>query len=247
MRDGYYVICPMLPELRRQPIAAPALTAEYSSSEVTLDRGALETLLAPYRDGDGEGAGAAGMKIVTLFGTRPEIIRLSRIIPSLDRLCTQVLVHTGQNSDPQLSDVFFTELGVRAAGRPPGDRGAGSFAAQAAAILEESGEVLERERPDRVLILGDTNSGLAAIVAARLGIPGVPHGGGQPVLRRPRARGDQPPDHRSLQHRADAVHRAQQGQPGARRHRAGSHLRDRQSHLRSADALSAADRWRATC
>ncbi len=56
VRDGYYVICPMLPELRRQPVAAPALTAEYSSSEITLDRGALETMIAPYRDGDGEGA-----------------------------------------------------------------------------------------------------------------------------------------------------------------------------------------------
>jgi UDP-N-acetylglucosamine 2-epimerase (non-hydrolysing) len=111
------------------------------------------------------------MKVITLFGTRPEIIRLSLTIPSLDRFCGQVLVHTGQNSDPQLSDVFFTELGIRAPDVHLGIGAPGSFAAQAAAILEKSGEVFERERPDRVLILGDTTTGLAAIVAARLGIP----------------------------------------------------------------------------
>src|SRR5688500_13710362 len=108
------------------------------------------------------------MKVLTLFGTRPEIIRLSAVIRTLDRFCTQLLVHTGQNYDPQLSDVFFSELGVRDPDAHLGIGGAGNFAAQAAAILEKSGEVLERERPDRVLILGDTTSGLAAIVAARL-------------------------------------------------------------------------------
>jgi UDP-N-acetylglucosamine 2-epimerase (non-hydrolysing) len=111
------------------------------------------------------------MKVATLFGTRPEIIRLSAIIPTLDRFCRQILVHTGQNYDEQLSDVFFQELGVRPPDAHLGVGRAGTFAAQAAAILERSAEVLERERPDRVLILGDTNSGLAAIVAARLGIP----------------------------------------------------------------------------
>lgn len=111
------------------------------------------------------------MKIATIFGTRPEIIRLSRVIPLLDRFAEHRLVHTGQNYDPQLSDVFFKELGVRApdvhldVGRAPG------FAAQAAAILEKTGELLAQDRPDRILILGDTNSGLAAIVAARLRIP----------------------------------------------------------------------------
>jgi UDP-N-acetylglucosamine 2-epimerase (non-hydrolysing) len=111
------------------------------------------------------------MKVVTLFGTRPEIIRLSAVIPALDGLCEQVLVHTGQNYDEQLSDVFFRELGVRQPDSYLGVGGAASFAAQAAAILDRSAEVFERERPDRILILGDTNSGLAAIVAARLGIP----------------------------------------------------------------------------
>jgi UDP-N-acetylglucosamine 2-epimerase (non-hydrolysing) len=111
------------------------------------------------------------MKVLTIFGTRPEIIRLSEVIRTLDRFCTHVLVHTGQNHDPQLSDVFFSELGVRTADHHLGVGSADGFAAQAAAILARSGEVMAAERPDRVLILGDTTSGLAAIVAARLRIP----------------------------------------------------------------------------
>ena len=110
------------------------------------------------------------MKVLTVFGTRPEIIRLSRVIPRLDGLCTHVLVHTGQNSDPQLSDVFFRELGVRAPDRHLGVV-TGDFPHQMAAIVTRSSDALIEERPDRVLILGDTNSGLCAIVAARMGIP----------------------------------------------------------------------------
>ncbi len=110
------------------------------------------------------------MKIVTLFGTRPEIIRLSRIIPALDRLCDQVVVHTGQNHDPALSDIFFSELKLRAPDLHFGIRADG-FAEQASRILACTGEMLARVKPDRMLILGDTNSGLAVVVAARLGIP----------------------------------------------------------------------------
>lgn len=110
------------------------------------------------------------MKVMTLFGTRPEIIRLSQVIKHLDRFCGQVLVHTGQNYDPNLSDIFFQELGVR---QPDIHLGIQTtvFADQAGQILARAGEVLEREKPDRLLILGDTNSGLAAIVAARMGVP----------------------------------------------------------------------------
>jgi UDP-N-acetylglucosamine 2-epimerase (non-hydrolysing) len=110
------------------------------------------------------------MKVMTLLGTRPEIIRLSQVIKHLDCLCEQVLVHTGQNFDPSLSDVFFDELDLR---QPDIDLGIqeASFSAQLAAIIAGTGEVLAREKPDRVLILGDTNSGLASIVAARMGIP----------------------------------------------------------------------------
>jgi UDP-N-acetylglucosamine 2-epimerase (non-hydrolysing) len=110
------------------------------------------------------------MKVATIFGTRPEIIRLSRIIGRLDRLCSHILIHTGQNSDPQLSDVFFRELGVRAPDKHLGIANT-AFASQVAEILVRVAEVLAAERPDRLLILGDTNSGLSAIVAARLGIP----------------------------------------------------------------------------
>ena len=109
------------------------------------------------------------MKIMTLFGTRPEIIRLSQVIKHLDRFCEQVLVHTGQNYDPNLSDVFFQELGIR---QPDIHFGIKStdFPDQIGQILTRAGEIMEQAKPDRLLILGDTNSGLAAIIAARMGI-----------------------------------------------------------------------------
>ncbi len=110
------------------------------------------------------------MKVMTLFGTRPEIIRLSQVIKHLDRFCEQVLVHTGQNYDPNLSDIFFQELELRSPDIHLGIQATG-FAEQAGQILERAGAVLSQVKPDRVLILGDTNSGLAAIVAARMRIP----------------------------------------------------------------------------
>lgn len=110
------------------------------------------------------------MKIMTVLGTRPEIIRLSCVIEKLDALCEHVLVHTGQNYAPGLSDIFFQELGVRAPDRYLGIREA-SFGAQIGGIISSVEGALVEERPDRVLLLGDTNSGLAAVVAKRLGIP----------------------------------------------------------------------------
>jgi UDP-N-acetylglucosamine 2-epimerase (non-hydrolysing) len=110
------------------------------------------------------------MKIMTILGTRPEIIRLSRIIEKLDRLCQHVLVHTGQNFDPGLSDLFFEELRVRQPDHFLGVRG-DTFGEQIGKIIIESERVMLAERPDRILILGDTNSALSAIVAKRLGIP----------------------------------------------------------------------------
>ena len=109
------------------------------------------------------------MKVLTVLGTRPEIIRLSPLIELLDGLCEHVLVHTGQNSDPTLSDVFFEQLGVRTPDRYLGITG-GSFADRVGAIISRMGEVLPEERPDRLLVLGDTDSGLSAFVAKRLGI-----------------------------------------------------------------------------
>jgi UDP-N-acetylglucosamine 2-epimerase (non-hydrolysing) len=110
------------------------------------------------------------MKVMTIFGTRPEIIRLSRVIPMLDQFCEHILVYTGQNYDPNLSDIFFQELGVRTPDVHMGVQ-ANSFADQAGQIIAKSGDLLAHHKPDRLLILGDTNSGLSAIVAARMGIP----------------------------------------------------------------------------
>jgi UDP-N-acetyl-L-fucosamine synthase len=110
------------------------------------------------------------VKVATIFGTRPEIIRLSRVIAALDRDVDHVLVHTGQNYDYELSQVFFEDLGLR-----PPDRyleAAGSTAAETIGnVIARSDAVLRELMPDAVLILGDTNSCLAAIAAKRLRIP----------------------------------------------------------------------------
>ncbi|MBA2261187.1 MAG: UDP-N-acetylglucosamine 2-epimerase (non-hydrolyzing) [Solirubrobacterales bacterium] len=110
------------------------------------------------------------MKVLTVLGTRPEIIRLSRIVGKLDRLCDHVLVHTGQNYDRGLSDVFFEQLGVRAPDHHLGVEAA-SFGEQIGNIIAASERIMREERPDRLLVLGDTNSALSAIVAKRLGVP----------------------------------------------------------------------------
>lgn len=110
------------------------------------------------------------MKVVTVLGTRPEIIRLSRVIEKIDEVTDHVLVHTGQNFDPSLSDVFFDELGVRAPDLHLGVRGDG-FADRVGQIIAASERLLREERPDRLLVLGDTDSGISAYVAKRLGIP----------------------------------------------------------------------------
>jgi len=110
------------------------------------------------------------MKVMTILGTRPEIIRLSRIIPLLDRYCEHVLVYTGQNYDPTLYDIFFEELGIR----PPDhllECRSESVMGQIGEILTECERIIQAEKPDRLLVLGDTNSALSAIVAKRMGIP----------------------------------------------------------------------------
>ncbi len=110
------------------------------------------------------------MRLLTMLGTRPEIIRLSRIIPVMDNLCDHVLVHTGQNYDPRLSELFFQELRLRAPDHYLGVRGI-SMGEIIGHTLIESERVLRQVQPDAFLVLGDTNSALAAIIAKRLGIP----------------------------------------------------------------------------
>lgn len=110
------------------------------------------------------------MKIMTIFGTRPEIIRLSVILKLLDQHAEHVTVHTGQNFSESLSDIFLRDLGVRTPDEHLGIKSS-SFGEQVGQILSRTDAVIEKHRPDRILILGDTNSALSAIVAARRGIP----------------------------------------------------------------------------
>ena len=107
---------------------------------------------------------------MTIFGTRPEIIRLSLIMKVLDAHSEHITVHTGQNYDESLSDIFIRDLAVRTPDINLAIK-AKNFGDQVGQILSKTDEVLEMHRPDKVVILGDTNSGLSAILCARRGIP----------------------------------------------------------------------------
>ncbi|QWG17038.1 UDP-N-acetyl glucosamine 2-epimerase [Bradyrhizobium sediminis] len=110
------------------------------------------------------------LKVVTVVGTRPEIIRLSRVMAKLDIHCDQVLVHTGQNYDYELNAIFFEDLGVRNPDRFLGC--AGDSAMQTIGnVIAKVDDVLAEEQPDAMLVLGDTNSCLAVIPAKRRKIP----------------------------------------------------------------------------
>ena len=111
------------------------------------------------------------MKVLIVYGTRPEIIRLSLVIKRLDEAGIETtVVHTGQNYHPQLSDVFFGELGLRGPDHHLGIR-EDSALAQVGQVIAQSGRLMTEVRPDCLLVLGDTNSGLSALSAARVGIP----------------------------------------------------------------------------
>lgn len=110
------------------------------------------------------------LKVATIVGTRPEIIRLSRVMARLDATMDHVLIHTGQNYDYELNEVFFEELEIR---RPDHflEAAAGTAAETIGLIIAKSDAILREVKPDAVLVLGDTNSCLAAISAKRLKIP----------------------------------------------------------------------------
>jgi UDP-N-acetylglucosamine 2-epimerase (non-hydrolysing) len=108
--------------------------------------------------------------VVTIVGTRPEIIRLSRIIPKLDKTFKHVLVHTGQNKDPLLNEVFFKDLDLRAPDEFL-DVDTSSLGAVLGDTLKKIEAVFLRHKPDAVLILGDTNSAISAVLAKRMHIP----------------------------------------------------------------------------
>jgi UDP-N-acetyl-L-fucosamine synthase len=122
------------------------------------------------------------LKVMTVIGTRPEIIRLSRVIAKLDRYCEHIIVHTGQNYDYELNEVFFKDLEIRKpdyflnAADAKSDSGSkkdtvGRAAATVGQVIANADEVLAKTKPEALLILGDTNSSLAAYPAKRRHIP----------------------------------------------------------------------------
>jgi UDP-N-acetylglucosamine 2-epimerase len=110
------------------------------------------------------------LKVMTIVGTRPEIIRLSRTINKLDQFCDHILIHTGQNYDYELNEIFFSDLGIR---KPDAFMGAaGETAAQTIGqIIIAADEMIARYQPEALLLLGDTNSALSAISAKRRKVP----------------------------------------------------------------------------
>jgi UDP-N-acetyl-L-fucosamine synthase len=110
------------------------------------------------------------MKVVTVVGTRPEIIRLSRVMPAIDRCMEHTIVHTGQNYDYELNQIFFEDLELRA----PDyflDAAGETAAETIGLVISKTDNVLRKVKPDALLVLGDTNSCMAAIAAKKLKIP----------------------------------------------------------------------------
>ena len=110
------------------------------------------------------------LKVMTIVGTRPEIIKLSRVMAELDKYTQHIVVHTGQNFDYELNEIFFNEMGIR---KPDHFLNAvgNSTAETIGNVIIKSDEILEQEKPDAVLLYGDTNSCLAVISAKRRKIP----------------------------------------------------------------------------
>jgi len=110
------------------------------------------------------------LKVLTIVGTRPEIIRLAAVVRRLDETVEHVLVHTGQNWDPALNQVFFDDLGLRAPDHLL-DVDTSSLGRVLGTVLIETERVMLEEAPDAVIVLGDTNSCIAAVIAKRMRIP----------------------------------------------------------------------------
>lgn len=110
------------------------------------------------------------LKVMTILGTRPEIIRLSACIKACDKYFNHILVHTGQNWDYTLNQVFFEDLGLRAPDYYM-DSAGNNLGETMGNIIAKSYEIIQNEKPDAILILGDTNSALSAISAKRLKVP----------------------------------------------------------------------------
>jgi len=110
------------------------------------------------------------IKVMTIVGTRPEIIKLSRVIPELDKHTNHILVHTGQNYDYELNEIFFEQLGIRKPDHFLNAAGENA-AATIGNVITKSDEIMAQEKPDAVLLYGDTNSCISVISAKRRKIP----------------------------------------------------------------------------
>jgi len=110
------------------------------------------------------------LKIITIFGTRPEIIRLSRVFRKLDQFVNHIMVHTGQSFDYEMDKIFFKELGIR---KPDYflEIKAETLGDQISKVISKSEKVFKKEMPDALLLIGDTNSALSTIIAKRMKIP----------------------------------------------------------------------------
>ena len=115
-------------------------------------------------------SGMNKLKVMSVVGTRPEIIRLSRVFAKLDEYCDHTMVHTGQNYDHELNQVFFDDLGIR---KPDYflDAAGKNTAETIGQVIIKVDQIIEMIRPEAMLILGDTNSCLAAIPAKRRKVP----------------------------------------------------------------------------
>lgn len=110
------------------------------------------------------------LKLMTIVGTRPEIIKMSAIIKKCDRYFDHVLVHTGQNYDYQLNEIFFCDLGLREPDYYLGVVGE-NLGQTMGNVISKSYELMQQVRPDALIVLGDTNSCLSVLSAKRLKIP----------------------------------------------------------------------------
>jgi UDP-N-acetyl-L-fucosamine synthase len=130
----------------------------------------IVNFLIPTRARYKEVRSMAKLKVMTILGTRPEVIRLSRVMARLDQYSNHIIVHTGQNYDYELNEIFFNDLSIR---KPDYflESGGGSLGETLGKILTECERVITAERPDAVLILGDTNSAISAIMARRMKVP----------------------------------------------------------------------------
>jgi UDP-N-acetyl-L-fucosamine synthase len=109
-------------------------------------------------------------KVMTILGTRPEMIRLSCVISELDNYFDHILVHTGQNTDANMKQVFFDDLGIRAPDYSF-EMNSANLGMSLSVLFARMSEIFELEKPDALVLLGDTNSGLISILAKRLNIP----------------------------------------------------------------------------